>query len=112
MAIQLKKSYKFALRSSSIVSCLLTALLAGIYFFMDQKDYKILMIFFPSAFLISFFIIQTRIEWFIYRRVKKIYDEGLPHKISVQNFNKYIKEIGKIAGINEMIDPENVKSRR
>ncbi|RNC92568.1 MAG: sensor histidine kinase [Allomuricauda sp.] len=75
MAIKLKKSYKFALRSSSIVSCLLTALLAGIYFFMDQKDYKILMIFFPSAFLISFFIIQTRIEWFIYRRVKKIYDD-------------------------------------
>ena len=75
MAIKLKKSYKFALRSSSIVSCLLTALVAGIYFLMDQKDYKILMIFFPSAFLISFFIIQTRIEWFIYRRVKKIYDD-------------------------------------
>lgn len=37
-------------------------------------------------------------------KVKKIYDEGLPHKISVQNFNKYIKEIGKIAGINEMIE--------
>jgi len=75
MAIQLKKSYKFALRSSLIVSLLLTALLAGIFFFMNHQDYMILLIFFPLAFLISFFIIQTRIEFFIYRRVKKIYDD-------------------------------------
>ena len=75
MAIQLKKSYKFALRSSLIVSFLLTGLLAGIFFFMNHQDYMILLIFFPLAFLISFFIIQTRIEYFIYRRVKKIYDD-------------------------------------
>lgn len=75
MAIKLKKSYKFALRSSLIVSFLLTTLLAIIFFFNGNWEYEILMIFFPAAFLISFFIIQTRIEFFIYRRVKKIYDD-------------------------------------
>jgi len=75
MSIQLKKSYKFALRSSLIVSVLLTVLLAVIFFFMNNQDYKVLLIFFPCAFLISFLIIQTRIEIFIYRRVKKIYDD-------------------------------------
>lgn len=37
-------------------------------------------------------------------RVEKIYKEGLPHKISVQNLNKYFKEIGKEAKLNEMIE--------
>ncbi|KAB8152410.1 tyrosine-type recombinase/integrase [Kordia sp. TARA_039_SRF] len=34
---------------------------------------------------------------------KTILESGLPHKISIQKFNLYIKEICKLAGINEMI---------
>jgi hypothetical protein len=36
-------------------------------------------------------------------KVLKIYKEGLPYSISIQKLNKYIKEIGKIARINEMV---------
>lgn len=75
MAIQLKKSYKFAFRSSLMISFLLCTLLAGILFFLGKFDLLVLVIFFPLAFLIAFLIVQVRIERFIYRRVKKIYDD-------------------------------------
>ena len=34
-------------------------------------------------------------------RVKEIYENGLPHKISLQKFNDYTKEIGRLAEIDE-----------
>jgi len=36
-------------------------------------------------------------------KVKEIYDNGLPYPISTQKLNKYFKEIGKIAKLNEMV---------
>lgn len=75
MPIQLKKSYKFALRSSLLVSILLTGILSGLLFLFELFDYLVPLLFFPAALLISFLIIQARIELFIYRRVKKIYDD-------------------------------------
>lgn len=33
-------------------------------------------------------------------KVKEIYDQGLPYQISVQNLNKYFKELAKLAGID------------
>ncbi|WP_343488066.1 ATP-binding protein [Allomuricauda sp. d1] len=75
MAIQLKKSYKFALRSSFFIALALTALLTGILFFLKKFDLGIVLLFFPLSFLGSFLIVQARIERFIYRRVKKIYDD-------------------------------------
>lgn len=46
--------------------------------------------------------------------VREIYDEGLPHPISLTNFNKYLKEVCKNSGITEVIEhkksiPETVK---
>lgn len=75
MAIQLKKSYKFALRSSFFVSIILTGILSAILLYLRAFNYLIPLLFFPLAFLTSFLIIQARIELFIYRRVKKIYDD-------------------------------------
>lgn len=75
MAIQLKKSYKFALRSSFYISFLLTALLASILFWLEKFDFFTIVLFFPLGFLACFIIIQARIDRFIYRRVKKIYDD-------------------------------------
>ncbi|WP_430410219.1 tyrosine-type recombinase/integrase [Kordia sp.] len=39
---------------------------------------------------------------------KKILESGLPHKISIQKFNKYIKEVCKLAGIDEMIQDSKI----
>jgi integrase len=37
-------------------------------------------------------------------RVKSIYKEGLPYKISIQNLNKYFKEIGQLAKLDDMVE--------
>ncbi len=39
----------------------------------------------------------------VLEKTKEIIENGLPYKISTQKFNKYIKEICLLAGINEMI---------
>ncbi|WP_242084240.1 phage integrase SAM-like domain-containing protein [Aestuariivivens sediminis] len=36
-------------------------------------------------------------------KVKEIYLEGLPYRVSIQKLNKHFKKIGKIAGLNEMV---------
>jgi two-component system phosphate regulon sensor histidine kinase PhoR len=76
MAIKLRKSYKFALRSSLYIS--FNFLLFSLAFF----AYLALWAFWPFLVLsiilvfgISFLVIQFRVERFIYRRIKKIYDD-------------------------------------
>ncbi len=75
MAIELKKSYKFAFRSSLFVWFVLTSLLAALMWFNDAVNWVLLASFSPLAFIIPFFIIQSRVEKFIYRRIKRIYDD-------------------------------------
>jgi integrase len=36
-------------------------------------------------------------------KVKEIYKDGLPYTISMQKLNKHFKEIGKLAGLNELV---------
>ena len=75
MAIKLRKSYRFALRSSLFISILLWLVLGIILCYTGNLDWVVLAIFFPISFGIAFLIIQSRVERFIYRRVKKIYDD-------------------------------------
>ncbi|MET1258868.1 ATP-binding protein [Flagellimonas sp. DF-77] len=75
MAIKLRKSYRFALRSSLFISILLWLVLGLILYYTGNLDWVVLAIFFPISFGIAFLIIQSRVERFIYRRVKKIYDD-------------------------------------
>lgn len=75
MAVALKKSYRFAIYSSAIISIVLMVVLAAIFYFVQSPIWLVLAIFFPIGFFISFFVIQSRVERFIYRRVKKIYDD-------------------------------------
>ncbi|MGB5821037.1 MAG: ATP-binding protein [Saonia sp.] len=75
MAIQLKKSYKFAFRSSLIIAVVLLLLVGGFLWYMKTLDWIILSLFWFLTFVISFFILQIRVERFIYGRIKKIYDD-------------------------------------
>lgn len=75
MAIKLRKSYRFALRSSSIVSLTLTLVLLAIQYLTHGLEWVVLLSFLGISFLVSFVIIQLRVEKFIYKRIKKIYDE-------------------------------------
>ncbi|NJB71130.1 two-component system phosphate regulon sensor histidine kinase PhoR [Saonia flava] len=75
MAIELKKSYRFAFYSSLILAVVLSLAMVGFMFYKNDLDYIFLAIFLPVVFLISFLIIQIRVEKFIYKRVKRIYDD-------------------------------------
>ena len=75
MAIRLKKSYRFAVRSSVLVSLLSVLILSGLQWGFYQIDWIFLSIFGILTFITSFLVLQIRIERFIYRRIKKIYDD-------------------------------------
>ncbi len=76
MAIKLRKSYKFAFRSSLYISLALTVFILGVTYFADLWKYLPFMVIFALLiFGISFIIIQKRVEKFIYKRIKKIYDD-------------------------------------
>jgi len=75
MAVALKKSYRFAVRSSLFISLLLALVVTALLFFFEVLVWYIPLIFFGLSLLLSFAIIQSRVERFIYRRVKKIYDD-------------------------------------
>ncbi|MEM7381773.1 MAG: ATP-binding protein [Bacteroidota bacterium] len=77
MAIRLKKSYRFAFRSSFIITIFL-ALASGLFLWYNgvlYQQWPALLLFTLCVLGISFLVIQTRVEKFIYRRIKQIYDD-------------------------------------
>lgn len=76
MAITLRKSYKFALRSSLLITGCLLLLFLGFFWYQDfWEHWPFLVVYTVIVFFISFLMIQVRVEKFIYRRIKKIYDD-------------------------------------
>lgn len=75
MLFNFKKSYKFATISSTYISLFLTTLFVITHFFIIEVPFLYFLLFIVVTFLFSFFVLQYRVEKFIYRRVKKIYDD-------------------------------------
>lgn len=75
MSISFKKTYKFAVKSTiyiTLFSTGLTAILTTLFFSFSSL---FLLLFALCVGVFTFFVIQYRVERFIYRRVKKIYDD-------------------------------------
>lgn len=70
-----KKSYKFAFKSSFYISFFATVCIFGYHYFFTLSNLVYPIIFLFVLFGFSFFVIQYRVEKFIYKRVKKIYDD-------------------------------------
>jgi two-component system phosphate regulon sensor histidine kinase PhoR len=75
MSVNLKKTYKFAVKSSAYITIFSTGLVAILTSLFYKLSFLFLLFFAVSILLFSFFMLQYRVERFIYRRVKKIYDE-------------------------------------
>lgn len=75
MAVQLKKSFTFAIKSSLLITPVLALLFAGILYYSNQFSWISTILFTLLCFVVCFSVIQIRVERFIYRRVKKIYDD-------------------------------------
>ncbi len=75
MAKEFKKSYRFASRTALFITLFLTLFLGVFLFFFFEFNYLLLLVFAIICFLLSFVITQYRVQNFIYKRVKKIYDD-------------------------------------
>lgn len=79
MKLSFKKTYKFAVKSAlfiSVFSTIFVLLLVKMIF--DNTAEKLMLfggVFIFAVYIFSFLVLQYRVEHFIYRRVKKIYDD-------------------------------------
>lgn len=71
---QFKRSYKFAFFSSLYISISVTLILLLTEYLFFEILWESILIFALSCYLLSFLVIQLRIEHFIYKRVKAVYD--------------------------------------
>ncbi|MFC0603147.1 sensor histidine kinase [Winogradskyella pulchriflava] len=112
----LKKTYKFALRTSLYVTMFTTLLVSVFLYYFHSFNWQV--IFFPIiCFPLCFAIVQYRAERFIYRRVKKIYDDltllesaNLRQQPITTDMGTLTKEIDKYAR-NKKIEIETLKVR-
>lgn len=75
MQTKFKKTYKFATKTSLYISIGITILTSIFLYYFLYIDWWLISFICLFSFLTSFILIQVRIERFIYRRVKKIYDD-------------------------------------
>jgi len=75
MAKGFKRSYKFALRTALYLTLFLTLFLVVFLYFFFEMNWVLVTVFAIICYLLSFLIVQYRVQYFIYRRVKKIYDD-------------------------------------
>lgn len=75
MAISFKKTYKFAVKSALYITLFSVGLLVLLLYAFNQINFLLIGVFALTIYIFSFFVIQYRVERFIYRRVKKIYDD-------------------------------------
>lgn len=79
MKISFKKSYKFAIKSALYISLFVSGVSMILSVILFKSTFASMLLFgFITLFVVylfSFFVLQYRVEKFIYRRVKKIYDD-------------------------------------
>ncbi|RTY86135.1 sensor histidine kinase [Flavobacterium sp. RSP15] len=75
MTINFKKTYRFAVKSALYITLFSTALVNLLIYLFFTFSYQFILIFAISIATFSFIVIQYRVERFIYKKVKKIYDD-------------------------------------
>jgi two-component system phosphate regulon sensor histidine kinase PhoR len=75
MQRQLKKTYKFAFKTALYITLFLTLLMSVFLYKFYVIDWIQITFIALTCYVSSFIIIQYRVEQFIYKRVKKIYDD-------------------------------------
>jgi len=74
MANNFRKTYKFAGFTAILITIFLTLILSVFFYVHKGINYWFLVLFALVCYVFSFFIVQYRVEKFIYNRVKRIYD--------------------------------------
>jgi two-component system phosphate regulon sensor histidine kinase PhoR len=75
MSAGTRKTYRFAAYSSVYITFFLTSVTAILFWVSHFINYWYLLAFAGICYITSFLIIQNRVEKFIYKRIKKMYDD-------------------------------------
>jgi two-component system, OmpR family, phosphate regulon sensor histidine kinase PhoR len=117
VSLKLKKSYKFALKSAIYITLFSAFFLAGLLSLYLEFSWAVVLLFTLCVFTFSFFVLQYRVERFIYRRVKKIYDDiallessTLRNKAITTDMATLTRELEKFAR-DKKIEIETLKIR-
>lgn len=117
MKNKIRKSYKFAFKTTSYITVVIVLLLLVFSLLTNSFNVWAILAFSIIFYLISFLIIQYRVERFIYKRVKKIYDDlTLLESASLRNqpittdMATLTQEIGKFAQ-DKKLEIETLKVR-
>ncbi|NND88715.1 MAG: sensor histidine kinase, partial [Flavobacteriaceae bacterium] len=118
MSNTFKRTYKFAAVTSLFISLFVTATIA-IYFLVtaDEMPYLFLGGLLIVCYIFSFNIIQFRVQKYIYKRVKKIYDDvrildasSLDRRQITTDMETLTKEVGRFAE-HKKLEIETLKIR-
>lgn len=117
MSLNFKKTYTFAVISTLYITLFSTGLVAGLLFLFETFSWQFCLTFAISIAIFSFFVLQYRVERFIYRRVKKIYDDvslldstTLRSQSITTDMATLTKEVKKFA-TDKKLEIENLKVR-
>jgi two-component system phosphate regulon sensor histidine kinase PhoR len=117
MTRKLKKSYKFAIRSSFLITFIASLFAMALLWVEMYPPLVVLPIFTLLVFVFSFILLQYRVERFIYKRVKRIYDDvSLLESTTFQNqpittdMSTLTREIEKFAK-DKKLEIETLKVR-
>jgi two-component system, OmpR family, phosphate regulon sensor histidine kinase PhoR len=119
--MNLKKTYKFAVISALYVTFFATLFLFFFFYFYLKIETTLLVkstfVFAISLFLFSLFVLQYRTEKFIFRRVKKLYDEisfldsdAFLKQPAVTDLSEITTQVQQFA-IEKKIEIENLNDR-
>ena len=105
MASGFRRSYKFALKTSLYLTLFLTFFSAGFLVLTKSFALDIIVLYAASCFIFAFLVIQYRVEYFIYDKIKKIYENvsilntsGFdPDNVPMTDMTSLSKEVEKFA---------------
>lgn len=105
MSNNFRRSYKFAAKTSLYLTLFMTIFSAGFLIFSGLFSMKLIVIYALSCFIFSFLIIQYRVEFFIYKKIKKIYENVSllssstpdPDKMTFTDMTTLSREVEKFA---------------
>ena len=111
MSFKFKNSYSFAFKTSFVISLVILLILGSILWIEPSLSYLYFELIFIIAlvFVISFLIIQSRIEAFIYLKIKNLYKElNLIDSISLSkadvttDMKSLLQNISEISKVNKL----------
>ncbi len=104
MAKKIKETYRFAVNSAIQITLFSTVVVGFLTYFFFQFSIAFCVIFAFFVALFSFLLLQFKVQFFIFQKVKKIYDDfsflessTIINKSSITDINSITREVSKFA---------------